>query len=111
MVSRSPRRDGPRQLQRQGVRPNHGHPGAGRTARRSRPQGGLMEIQIDSAELEKAINENATAAVVSAMSGYEIRKAIAEKLTQEVADGAIARGLEAAIAQVDTEQIVTALAR
>lgn len=69
-----------------------------------------MNIQIDPAQLESAINTQITKAIEQALGGYGVQSAIAEKLTSDIATGAVGKALDAAIKSIDTEHLTNTLA-
>lgn len=69
-----------------------------------------MDITIDHDVIEKAINEQINAAVVSALGGYDVQKAISATITEDVANGLIAGALRNALSKLDTATLTLRLA-
>lgn len=69
-----------------------------------------MELKIDQEAIAKAINDNATKAVASALSGWEVQKTVADAITTEVAQGAVADAIRAAVGKIDRNELVNTLA-
>lgn len=55
-----------------------------------------MNIEINQAELDKAVNEHINRAVVSALTSYKIQDIVAEKISGEIVSVAIGTSLTAA---------------
>ena len=69
-----------------------------------------MNITIDQEQIDAGINQHINAAVLNALSGWEIKDAISKKITSSVANETIGKAIEKAIEQFDTETLTQALA-
>ena len=69
-----------------------------------------MNIELNPASIQTAINDSVAKAVANALGSYDVTKAIGTTVTASVVDGAIADALRQAVASVDTGSLVSSLA-
>lgn len=69
-----------------------------------------MNIELDPASIQAAINDSVAKAVSNALGSYDVTKAIGTTVTASVVDGVIARALEKAVSSVDSDALVASLA-
>lgn len=70
-----------------------------------------MELKIDSLLIEKAINENISAALTQSLGGYQMTDAVAKIVTAEVANGAVAEAIKVAVEQINKSDLAMTLAQ
>jgi hypothetical protein len=70
-----------------------------------------MQLELNQALIDAAVNENINKAVCEALGGYEVKQGIAKAISSEVADGVLADAIKKAVSQLNLENLSCALAK
>jgi|GEM_PF-4004235 len=69
-----------------------------------------MEIRIDEAMVQEAIDEQTTGAIKSALTGHKLQSAIGDMVEKALVPGVMAQAIESAISKIDLDSLSQSLA-